>query len=85
MGKADRKTSAKNRVRTGEREFFPPAVFLSLAFSLLARFFRTSTLTESLAQAKTNLESVSKGCGFDERAHWVRVVVRWVSVKTLYI
>jgi len=30
-----------------------PAVFRSLAFSLLARFFRWSILTESLAQVRT--------------------------------
>ena len=62
-------SGSKKKVRKpawglGREREFPPAVFRSLAFSLLARFFRSSTLTESLAQAKTNLESGFKRMRF---------------------
>ena len=49
MGKADRsRKSAENRVRTGERNRrFSLARFFAAFLSLLVRFFRSSTLTES--------------------------------------
>ena len=57
MGKADRKENRKNRVGAWERRgrgsgaspLLSPPFFLArvVAFSLLARFFRSSALTES--------------------------------------
>ena len=49
VGKADRsRKSAENRVRTGERNRrFSLARFFAAFLSLLVRFFRSSTLTES--------------------------------------
>ena len=58
--------SAKNRVRAGEREWHLPSrrfslthVFAALVLlSLLIRFFRSCTMTESLAQARFSFDRV---------------------------
>ena len=51
MGKTDRiKKRCENRARTGERGLLARFFAVCALFSLLVRFFRSSTLTETLAQ-----------------------------------